>query len=134
MRGPGVLLSGFLVSGSWSRCMHRVLSAFDILCLPLLRGPPLHRWRFRECARLNVLNDKTCRSPSGRTLILPILPVVTGFQLRHPTAIFHLYLLPLFTPSASISTPNPTNTVNAILTVMCTCAPLLSLPPSLPSP
>jgi hypothetical protein len=40
------------------------------------------RWCFRECARLNVLNNnKTYHSPSSRPLILPILHVVAGLSV-----------------------------------------------------
>jgi hypothetical protein len=52
----------FLIFGSFLG--HEVLYLFH------------RRWCFRECARLNVLKDKTYRSPSGRPLILPILPVL----------------------------------------------------------
>jgi hypothetical protein len=58
------------------------------------------RWHIRDCARLNVLYDNTYRFPSGRALILPILPVVTGFQLGRyvilrPSFIFTHLLSPI---------------------------------------
>jgi hypothetical protein len=63
------------------------ISSYDSEVLYLFH----RRWRFRVRARLNVSNEKTYRSPSGRPLILLVLLVVTSFQLGRyviPTFIF----------------------------------------------
>jgi len=118
MRDPEFSILVF-VSGSWNRCLHRVLGAFDIRCLPWYEVLYLFYcpWRFR------------------RPLILPILPAVTGFQLARYVILQHLSSLRTSYPtSTSTSTSNPTNTVKVMLSVMCTCPPLLSPTPFLALP
>jgi len=75
---------------------------------------------------------------SGRSLILPSYQSSLAFSFVAMSSYNHLSsLLTSYPPSArsaSTSTPNPTNTDKAILTVMCTCAPLPFLYPLPRSP
>jgi hypothetical protein len=68
MHNPGFSILGFVA------CIFGVFLGYEVLYL-FHRRSCIH-----ECARLNVLDDKTYRSPSGRPLILPILLVVAGLS------------------------------------------------------
>jgi hypothetical protein len=101
-----------------------------------------HPWCFRECVRLDVLNDKTfsIRStpyPSHLTC----RHWLSTLSLCHPTTMIHLSSLrtcyppsPFSTPTPSTSTPNPTNTVKAILLLCLHVLRYFRLHPSSPSP
>jgi hypothetical protein len=119
--------------------MHRVLGVFDIRFL--LGYEVLHRrWRFRECARLIVLNDKMFSIMlTPYSSHLACRPWLSTWPLQYvilqPSFIFTHLLSPItISHSLPLPLPSPTNNVKVILTITFSCAPLLSPTPFLALP